>query len=219
MAKKVAVVLAGCGFRDGSEIREAVLTLLALDELGAEAQCLSLRKPQTMVVNHATGENETGVRQIFDESARIARGHVHDLTSVEARQFDACIIPGGFGAALNLCDYGLKGANMKAEPTVETFLRDLYLAKKPIGAVCIAPVLLGRVFGELKPRLTIGTDPSVAADLAAWGAQHVVCAADSCVVDDQHRLVTTPAYMYDTAPLKDIAQGIKKLAQEVLRLS
>ena len=215
MRKKVAVILAGCGYRDGSEIREAVLTLLALDEFEATAICLSLNKPQALVVNHVSGIQETQIRQTMDESARISRGQILDLSTVDAAHFDACIIPGGYGAALNLCDYALKGLTMQVDPTVEKFLRDMYLAKKPLGALCIAPVLLGKVFGELNPRLTVGSDQTVVAHLIGWGAQHVTCEADSCVVDSQHKLITTPAYMCD-AGLKDIAKGIKKLVREVV---
>ena len=137
--KKIGVVLSGCGFRDGSEIHEAVCALLAIDQAGAEAICMA---PDTELneMNHCTMELTGAKRKVLMESARIARGKIKDIAKVKATDLDALIFPGGFGAALNLCDFGQKGAAASVNPEVAQLVKDVYAAKKPIGAICIAHV-------------------------------------------------------------------------------
>lgn len=216
---KVGVVLSGCGVFDGSEIHEAVLTLVALDEAGAEAICMAPNVAQRHVINHLTGEVAAGeTRNVLVEAARIARGNVRDLASVDAAELDAVILPGGFGAAKNLSDFALAGDACSVHPEVARLIRSARAAGKPVGAICIAPVLLAKVLGSESPRLTIGTDAGTAAAVNAMGACHVDCAVSGTVVDDEKRLVTTPAYMLASS-ISEAASGIEKLVLEVLRLA
>lgn len=215
---RVGVLLSGSGFRDGSEIREAVLTLLALEEAGATVKCFAPNKPQAVTVDHLTGKPEAIARNVLIESARIARGDVHDVRDASPADLDALVIPGGFGAALNLCDFAQKGDAMTVDADVERLLRAMHEAEKPIGAVCIAPVLFAKVFARQKAKVTIGHDAGTAAKITAMGATHQNCLVSDALVDEANRLVTTPAYMED-AGLPDIYKGIRKLAHEVVRMA
>lgn len=215
---KVGVLLSGCGVQDGSEIHEAVLTLLALDEAGAEVVCMAPNKKQTRVVNHATGETVTETRNVLVESARIARGKIADLAKVRVDDFDAVILPGGFGAALNLCDFGMKHDQCSVDPGVAGFLLKMYEAGKPIGAMCIAPTILANLLGNKEVELTIGTDAGTAGAVSKMGAKHVNCPVEKIVVDERNRVVTTPAYML-AGSVKELRQGIEQLVGEVLKMA
>ena len=195
--RKVAVVLSGCGVFDGSEIHEACAALLALHRAGAEVQVCAPAGPQMHVVDHLAGEPAEGrSRDMLVEAARIARGDIKPLADVDPAAFDAIVLPGGFGAAKNLCTFAVDGDTCSVNPEVEAFLKKAKDADKPIGAMCIAPVILARVFGpELKPSVTIGNDPATAGLVEKMGARHVDCQADECVVDVPNRMATTPAYM------------------------
>jgi enhancing lycopene biosynthesis protein 2 len=214
---RIGVLLSGCGVNDGSEIHEAVLTMLALDEVGAERVCLAPDRPQRDVVNHLSGEPAPESRNVLVEAARIARGEIHPLAAIGALELDGLILPGGFGAAKNLSDFAVAGAQTEVLPAVEKLLRELHAAGRPIGAICIAPVILARVFGSLGVKVTIGNDPGVARVLEGFGACHIECLVDDVVVDEEHRLVTTPAYMLGPG-LKEIRRGIEKLVQRVVAL-
>src|SRR5262245_50239615 len=156
---KVGVVLSGCGFLDGSEIHEAVLTLLALDRAGATAVCLAPNIEQRSVVDHRSGNPAESVRNVLEESARIARGKVRDIAQAKAAELDALVLPGGYGAAKNLCDFAVAGAKAKVDPGVLKLVREMHSAKKPIAAWCIAPALLAAALKEAHVKLTIGDDP------------------------------------------------------------
>lgn len=215
---RVAVILSGCGVYDGSEVYEAVLTLLALDRAGAEFQCLAPDKDQMHVVNHLTQQPTNEKRNVLVESARIARGKVMDVAKANPADFDAVILPGGYGAAKNLCDYAVKKAQCELDPGVKRFLQGMRQAGKPIGAICISPVILAKAFGQgWTPRITIGTDPDTANDIEAMGAEHISCPVDDFIVDVDNRMVTTPAYMLAES-IQEAAMGIEKLVGEVLRL-
>lgn len=214
---RVGVILSGSGVQDGSEIHEAVLTLLALDEAGAEAVCLAPDKPQTRVVNHATGAETKETRNVLVEAARIARGKIADVAKARAEDLDAVILPGGFGAALNLCDFAKRGDKATVDPAVRRLLEEVHAAGKPIGAICIAPAVLAGVFGKKAPRLTIGTDADTANTLEKMGAEHVPCPVDEVVIDEENRLVTSPAYMLARS-IKELRRGISRAVQEVLRM-
>ncbi|MER3417086.1 MAG: isoprenoid biosynthesis protein ElbB [Gemmataceae bacterium] len=216
---KVAVILSGCGVFDGSEIHEAVLTLLALDRAGAQYQCLAPNKNQADVINHVTRQPMKETRNVLVESARIARGNIKDLATASADEYDAVILPGGYGAAKNLCTFAEKGERCELDPALAKFLQAMYRAGKPIGAICISPVLLARAFGrDGAPRLTIGKDPDTANKIEQMGADHVSCPVDDFVVDEENRMVTTPAYMLARS-IREAAEGIEKLVHEVLRLA
>ncbi len=219
MAKKIGVVLSGCGVMDGAEIHEAVLTLLAIDRAGAEAVCLAPNIRQHHVINHLTNEESKGeARNVLVESARIARGKIHDIASVKASDIDALIFPGGFGAAKNLCDYAVNGPDCSVNPEVARLARDVHAAGKPIGTVCIAPVIAAKLFGPEHPQITIGTDKNTARDIEKMGAKHVACPVREFVVDKERKLVSTPAYMLANS-IKEAAEGIEKLVKATLALA
>ncbi|MCA8974997.1 MAG: isoprenoid biosynthesis glyoxalase ElbB [Planctomycetes bacterium] len=220
MAPNVAVVLSGCGFLDGSEIHESVLTLFHLQRCGATTYCLAPRRAQTDVVDHSRGEAVVGAaRDVFTEAARIARGKVADLATASASDFDAIVLPGGYGAAKNLSDFASAGAAATADADLARLLQQMHASGKPIGAICIAPAVLAAVLGRsVHPTLTIGNDTATAAALGAMGASHLDCAVTECVVDADNRIVTTPAYMYD-ARVDEVAAGIGKLVEAVLAMT
>lgn len=218
---RVAVCLSGCGVFDGSEIHEAVLTLTALDQAGAEIVCCAPNIEQAAVVNHLNRSPVAGERRnVLVESARIARGAIRDLADVKAGDIDALIFPGGFGAATNLSTFAKDGPECQVNPEVERLVKEMLAAKKPIGAICIAPAMLARITGRVVPgaRLTIGTDKETAAAIERMGATHAECACDGFVVDEKNRIVSTPAYMLGKGPA-GVFEGIRKLVVEVLRLA
>jgi enhancing lycopene biosynthesis protein 2 len=215
---RVAVILSGCGFQDGSEIQEAVVALLALDEAGASVACFAPDKAQRQTTNHRTGKPAGEARNVLVESARISRGRIQDLAEAKADDFDAVLMPGGFGAALNLCDFAVTGADCKVDPHLERFLTDMHAAKKPIAAICIAPAIVAKLFGSNGVKVTIGDDHDTAAALEKMGAKHVDCSVHDAVVDETHGVVTTPAYMLAKSP-KDLRAGIEKCVKELLRMA
>ncbi|HEX7579964.1 MAG TPA: isoprenoid biosynthesis glyoxalase ElbB [Thermoanaerobaculia bacterium] len=216
---KIGVILAGCGVYDGSEIHESVLTLLALDRADVEIVCLAPDVPQMHVVNHLTGKPAPGeTRNVLVEAARIARGAVRDVAKADASEFDALVIPGGFGAAKNLSTFAVVGEACTVDPGVANLVRAVHAAGKPVGAMCIAPVILAKLLGQEKPSLTIGTDAGTAGKMNAMGAHHVSCPVESIVVDGKGKLVTTPAYML-AGRISEAADGIEKLVAEVLRMA
>ncbi|MBO7556440.1 MAG: isoprenoid biosynthesis glyoxalase ElbB [Alphaproteobacteria bacterium] len=215
---KVAVILSGCGVFDGSEIHEAVCTLLNLSKQGVEYQCFAPNKKQSKVINHLTREvEENEQRNILVEAARIARGNIKDLRDFNTIDFDAVIFPGGSGAINNLCDYGSKGANCRIDSDISKIISDCYECKMPIGAICIAPVLLAFVLGKYGITLTIGSNEQVIKAIEQTGAKHKKCSADNAVTDNKNLIVTTPAYMLATS-IKETDAGISKLVSELIRL-
>ncbi|MWO99165.1 isoprenoid biosynthesis glyoxalase ElbB [Escherichia coli] len=215
--KKIGVVLSGCGVYDGSEIHEAVLTLLALSRQGAEAICFAPDKSQADVINHLTGEPMAETRNVLIEAARIARGAVQPLAQADASTLDALIVPGGFGAAKNLSTFASEGAECYVDPDLKRLAQALHAAGKPLGFICIAPAMLPRIF-DFPLRLTIGTDIDTAEIVEDMGGEHVPCPVDDIVVDEDNKIVTTPAYMLAQS-IAEAATGIDKLVDRVLVLS
>lgn len=218
MATRVGVVLSGCGVFDGSEIHEAVSVLVALDRRGAKAVCAAPNVPLA-TINHLSGQPSGPARNVLEESARIARGKVRDLSTLQAGEIDALVFPGGFGAAKNLCDFASAGAKAKVQPDVARLLRDCHAAGKPLGLACIAPVLAAAVFGYdgRRPRLTIGTDAATADAITQMGGQHVTTGPTDICVDETNRLVTTPCYMNDVGPAT-VFEGADKMVDAVLKM-
>jgi enhancing lycopene biosynthesis protein 2 len=219
---KIAVILAGCGHMDGSEVREAVLTLLALDQHGAEVQCLAPDASQFHVIDHAKGEPEAGaIRNLLAESSRIARaGNCQDLAGADPASFDALFLPGGFGVAKNLCTFALAGPAGTVRPDLKAFVQAFFAAGKPVGAVCIAPALVAMILADSDRHatLTLGNDPASSAAVEKLGARHkAVATAREIVVDDGNNLVTAPAYMFGDARLSDVWIGIERCVAEVVR--
>ncbi|MDN7138706.1 isoprenoid biosynthesis glyoxalase ElbB [Pseudidiomarina sp. 1ASP75-14] len=215
--KKVAVLLSGSGVFDGAEINEAVLTLLHISKNGADYQCFAPDMEQIQVVNHLNGEQTGEKRNVLAEAARIARGEVKPLSELDAAEFDALILPGGFGVAKNFCDFAENGADMRVNGEVLAIGKAFAEANKPAGYLCIAPVLLPHIYGE-GVRVTVGNDKEVANAIEKMGGIHVECPVDDIVADDSRRLVTTPAYML-AENLVDAEQGISKLVEKVLYMA
>lgn len=218
MSKKIAVLLGGCGHLDGSEIRESILTLLALDKCGAEAVCLAPNDVQKRVVHHGKGESVSGMRHMMEEAARIARGKILPLDPKTITKFDALMIPGGSGLAFSFFDYAEKGRDCMIREDVQQTILAMLKAQKPIGAICIAPMIVARALKDSGISVTLGSTPNVAEDMQAWGAQFQECTVEDCVVDVAHKIVTTPAYMFGDAHIKDVAAGIDKLVRAVLEI-
>ncbi|AKA38338.1 isoprenoid biosynthesis glyoxalase ElbB [Yersinia ruckeri] len=214
--KRVGVVLSGCGVFDGAEIHESVLTLLALDRAGVEAVCFAPDKPQLHVINHLSGEVSAEVRNVLVESARIARGHIQPLSAANSDNLDALIVPGGFGAAKNLSSFATEGSACSVDQDLYKLVQKMHKADKPIGFMCIAPALLPKLLGD-RVRLTIGNDIDTAESIESMGGEHIVCPVDDVVVDAEHKVVTTPAYML-AGSISEAATGIDKLVAKVLDL-
>lgn len=215
--KTVGVVLSGCGVFDGAEIHESVLTILALDRAGARVAFFAPDKPQLHVINHLTGEESTEQRNVLVESARIARGLITPLSSANPEELDALIVPGGFGAAKNLSDFAINGSECVIDPDLVKLTQSMHKANKPIGFMCISPVMLPKLLG-LSVRLTIGNDPDTIEAIEIMGGEHVICPADDVVVDAENKVVTTPAYM-SAKSISEAAKGIDKLVAKVLDLA
>ncbi len=214
--KKIAVVLAGNGVYDGAEIHEATLTLLAIARQGAQYQCFAPDIEQAQVVNHLTGQVMPEKRNVLVEAARIARGNIRPLSEYKAENYDALIFPGGFGVAKNLCTFAFDGINCKVNSEVEKAVRNTAVAEKPIGALCISPVLLAKILTEVE--VTIGDDEATAEAIENMGATHINSTHGEIVVDRKYKIVTTPCYMLD-ATIDQIADGAENLIKKVIELT
>jgi enhancing lycopene biosynthesis protein 2 len=214
---RVAVVLSGCGVFDGSEIHEAVLTLLALDRADCDVECLAPDVPQMHVIDHRSGAVTAETRNVLTESARIARGRVVDIAAADPTRYDAVVLPGGFGAAKNLCDFATRGENARIEPHTARFLAGALAAGRPIGAACIAPAVLAtllRVQGR-SGEVTVGARGAEAVAIERMGVVHVACPVDATHFDAVNGIVTTPAYM-SAASISEAARSIDALVDAVL---
>lgn len=215
--KKVAVVLCGSGFKDGSEIRESVGVLWALSAQNADVKMFALDEPQFEVVNCLTGESvPSEKRNQLVESARIARGKVAPLTQLEVKNFDVVIFPGGFGAAKNLCSFAREGSKGKVHPEVVRVIKGFHDAAKPIGAVCIAPAIVAMALPNAGIELTLGAAGEASQEVEKLGHKHVVKKANDFHYDSKHKVATSPAYMYDDAKLHDIFAGIQGLVKAIV---
>ena len=215
---KVAVVLAGCGVFDGAEIYESVLTLLNLDTRGVDYQCFAPDMEQMHVINHLSGEVAEGEsRNVLVEAARITRGNIKNLNEAQAADFDAMIVPGGFGVAKNLSDFAVKGSECSIQADLMKFAQAMKTAGKPVGLICIAPTMAAKIFGE-GVECTIGNDAETATAIESMGGKHISCPVTQCHVDKQHKLVTTPAYML-AEKITEAAEGINRLVHEILEMA
>lgn len=196
---------------DGAEIQEAVFTLYYLDRAGAKVQCFAPDKPQMHVVNHLTGQPTGETRNVLHESARIARGQIKPLSEARMADFDALVMPGGYGAAKNLSNFAVEGADGSVDPDLARLIGEAHAGKKPIVAICISPAVVAMAFKQagVSARLTVGSDADPAAEaIDALGCRHQACSVESFVVDTENHLISTPAYMLGPGP-KDVASGIE----------
>jgi enhancing lycopene biosynthesis protein 2 len=213
--KKFAVILSGCGVYDGSEIHEATLTLLAISKLGAEYEIFAPDIEQYHVVNHLTGEVMNEKRNVLIEAARIARGKIQPLKKLDISNYDAVVIPGGYGAAKNLSTFAIDGEKMKVLPEVEKVILDAAKQNKPIGALCISPVILAKVLGNIS--LTIGNNSDVAKIVENFGSKHVNTSHTEVAVDPNNKIVTTPCYMLESS-ISQIYDGIENAIRSMLKM-
>ena len=217
--KKVGVLLSGCGVNDGAEIHESVLTMLFLDKAGVEMILMAPNIDQMHVINHYTGQEMEEYRNVLVESSRIARGEIKDMAEVSGNDLDALIIPGGFGVAKNLCDYAMAGPECSVNPDVYRLIAELRLMNKPIGAICIAPAMMAKILGEQEEsaNMTIGYDETTSTDIISMGSKHVDCPVTEMIIDEDKKIVTTPAYM-EANSIKEAADGIEQLIKKVLSM-
>jgi len=213
--KKIAVVLAGNGVYDGAEIHEATLTLLAIARDGAQYQCFAPDIDQAHVINHLTGKEMPEKRNVLVEAARIARGNIKPLSEYNAKDFDAIVFPGGFGAAKNLCTFAFDGIDCKVNPDVEKAVRDTVAEEKPVGALCISPVLITKILGDVI--VTIGQDEATLQAIEKMGGTHKKTSHGQIVVDEKYKVITTPCYMLD-ATIDQIADGAEKVVKKILEI-
>lgn len=211
--KNFAVILAGCGVFDGAEIHEAVMTLFAIAKNGATYSLFAPDINQHHVVNHITGKEMPEKRNVLIESARIARGKIRPLSDLDIRNFDAVIFPGGFGVAKNLCNFAFKGADCEVNAEVKKVIKETVSLRKPLGALCISPVLLAAVLGDVE--ITLGSDGSSAQAVTKMGAKHKVTTHGDVVIDEKHKIFTTPCYMLD-ATIVQIAEGTENIVKKML---
>jgi enhancing lycopene biosynthesis protein 2 len=214
--KKIAVVLSGSGVYDGSEIHEAALTLLAIDRNGAKYECFAPDVEQAHVINHLTGQEMPEKRNVLVESARIARGKIRPLSEYKAKDFDAIIFPGGFGAAKNLCTFAFDGADCTINADVENAVKATIGAGKPVGALCIAPVIVAKLLEGVN--VTIGSDKGTINAIETMGGSHTETTHGEVVVDQKYKLVTTPCYMLD-ATIGQIADGAENVVKKILEIA
>ncbi|MEC4677954.1 MAG: isoprenoid biosynthesis glyoxalase ElbB [Nitrospirota bacterium] len=219
MSKKIGVILSGCGYLDGAEIQESVLTLLAIDREGAEAVCMAPNIEQMHVVNHISQEEMPERRNVLVEASRIVRGQIQDIKTISASDLDALILPGGYGAAKNLSNFALEGSQCTVQADVLPLLRDFLKSNKPIGVICIAPVIMAKVAQEAGDTitLTVGSDAKTAAAFEEMGVQHIKSLVDEIVIDKIHKIVSSPAYMLPDR-ISKVEEGISKLVHAVIEM-
>ncbi len=213
--KKFAIILAGCGVSDGAEIHEAVMTMFAVKNNGAEYQIFAPDIAQHHVINHVTGAEMPETRNVLVESARIARGKIKALDALNMREFDAVLFPGGFGVAKNLRTFAFKGANCEVNPQVTEVIREAVSLRKPIGALCISPVILAKVLGDVE--ITIGNDPLTAEAVEKMGAKHKTTTHGQVIFDKKYKVFSTPCYMLD-ASILDIADGANQVVSAMIKV-
>jgi enhancing lycopene biosynthesis protein 2 len=214
--KKIAVVLSGNGVYDGAEIHEATLTMLAIARNGAHYQCFAPDVNQAHVVNHLTGEEMPETRNVLVEAARIARGKIKPLSDYNAKDFDALVFPGGFGVAKNLCTFAFDGVKCTVNKDVESAIKSTVVEEKPIGALCISPVLIAKILVDVE--VTIGNDEAASSAIETFGATHIEKTHGQIVYDPKYKLVTTPCYMLD-ATIDQIADGADNVVKKILEIS
>jgi len=218
MGQKVltfAVILSGCGNKDGCEIHESVLTLLSIDRCGHQYQCFAPDVPQARVLNFLTNEVMKEKRNVLVESARIARSQIKPLSDFRAGDFDILVMPGGKGVAYNLCSFATDQEKMIVNPQVEAAIRSMHAARKPIGALCLAPVIIARLLKGVS--VTFGKDEAMNVLFQKLGTKTVNTDARSIVIDGDNKIVTTPCYMLD-ARISEISEGIEKLVRELIKM-
>lgn len=215
--KKIAVILSGSGVFDGAEIHESVLALHAIEKQGASWHCFAPNIEQLHVINHVTGEEMAEARNVLTEAARIARGNIEDVAKLNAAEFDALLLPGGFGAAKNLTDFAVNGAECSINTHIASACRAFAQARKPAGYLCIAPAIIPMIYAN-GVKGTIGNDEATASAFNALGGEHIACEVDDIVFDEEHKVLSTPAYML-AGNISQAASGIEKLVSKLVDIA
>ncbi|MGI2829835.1 isoprenoid biosynthesis glyoxalase ElbB [Vibrio alginolyticus] len=215
--KKVAVILSGSGVYDGSEIHEAVLALYAIEKAGATWHCFAPNIDQLHVINHLTGDEMDETRNVLIESARIARGNIDDVAKLNVDEYDALLLPGGFGAAKNLTDFAVSGAECSINTHVAQACRAFANAKKPAGYLCISPVIIPMIY-EQGVKGTVGNDEAVSIAFNQMSGEHTTCPVEDIVFDEKHLVLSTPAYML-AENISQAASGIEKLVSKLIKIA
>ena len=215
--KKIAVILSGSGVFDGAEIHESVLALHAIEKQGASWHCFAPNIEQLHVINHITGEEMAETRNVLTEAARIERGNIEDVAKLNAEEFDALLLPGGFGAAKNLTDFAVNGAECSINTHIASACRAFAQARKPAGYLCIAPAIIPMIYDN-GVKGTIGTDDATASAFNALGGEHITCEVDDIVFDEEHKVLSTPAYML-AGNISQAASGIEKLVSKLVEVA
>lgn len=222
---KIGVLLSGCGVYDGAEIHESVMTLLSIEEIGAEAVCISVNKDQHHVINHLTGEEMNEKRNMLVESARIARGKIHDISSIDPVDIDALVIPGGFGSAKNFTDWAFSGPDGSILPEVKLLIVNMLNIGKPIAALCVSPVVVSKALegSDLSALMTIGSNSEASpydiegfsGGIQKTGMQTEYQTIRGITIDKTNKIVSAPCYMME-ASILDVRKNIRS-AIEALR--
>ena len=225
LSMKIGVLLSGCGVYDGAEIQESVLTLLAIEEMGAEAICISVDENQYHIVNHLTGEEMPGARNMLVEAARIARGKIHEISTISPSMIDALIIPGGFGSAKNFTKWAFAGPECEINPKVKLLLVNMINVGKPIVALCVSPIIVAKALQDSKihTKMTIGTDQepspyditSFVDGLRTSNVETSMKSVHEIEIDSKNKIITAPCYMME-ASILDVRKNIQK-ALEALK--
>ena len=212
---KIAIILSGCGVYDGYEIHEAVCSMLAIEQNKGSYTLFAPDKAQAHVINHLTGEVMNESRNVLTEAARIARGKIQNISELNESDFDAILLPGGYGAAKNLSNYAFEGKDMTVDTDVDRILNAFLIANKPIGALCISPVILAKLFQNI--RVTIGTDPETIGAIEFFGSKHIETSNEDVIVDTENKIVTGPCYMLN-ATISEIASNTNKVVKALISL-
>ncbi|PFG58423.1 enhancing lycopene biosynthesis protein 2 [Vibrio sp. ES.051] len=215
--KKVAVIFSGSGVYDGTELHEAVLALHAIEKAGASWQCFAPNIEQLHVINHLTGKEMDETRNVLVESARLARGNIDDVARLNPEEFDALLLPGGFGAAKNLTDFAVSGAECSINTHVAQACRAFARVKKPAGYLCISPIIIPMIY-EQGVKGTIGNDEAVSVTFNQMGGEHIACSVEEVVFDEKHNVLSTPAYML-AENVSQAASGIEKLVSKLIEIA
>lgn len=211
--KKFAIILSGNGVYDGAEIHESTMTMLAIKQQGADYDIFAPDIDQHHVINHYSGETMDEKRNVLVEAARIARGEIKPLTRFDASVYDALVMPGGFGVAKNLSTFAFHGSSCEVNPEIEKAIRSMHENEKPIGALCISPVVVAAVLQ--KGKYTIGQDKNTAEAIQKFGGEHVQTTHGEIIIDKDNRVFTSPCYMLD-ANIQQIAEGADNVIKAII---
>ena len=215
--KSIGIILSGCGVNDGTEIHEAVITMLCLDRINADISYLAPDINQSSVIDHTNQLAMPESRNVKTESARISRGNIKDIKEADPDKLDALILPGGAGAIKNLSKIFENSKNPNINKDLSKLVKDMHSRNKPIGSICISPLLIAGILGDFKPVLTIGDDINTAQMIENFGGIHKKCKYDSIITDEENLLVSTPAYMVSSGPAQ-VYEGISKLVDKIIEL-